>query len=179
MPRLFIAVDLPSDIQTTLPSLCQGLPGVRWLAPGHLHLTIRFIGEVDGGMSTAIRDGLTGGGLAAFACQLKGVGCFPSRGRPRVLWAGVQAEAGLFCLQAQVESALRRLGLPPEGKKFRPHITLTRLKAAPPPAAITEYLATHNQFQSAAFPVTRFHLYSSLLTAEGAIHRREHSYPLG
>lgn len=179
MPRLFIAVDLPEDTKTALASLCHGLPGVRWLAPGHLHLTIRFIGEVPGEMFATIREGLSGGGLTAFACQLQGVGCFPPRGRPRVLWAGVQAEAGLFSLQSHVESTLRRLGLPPEEKRFVPHITLSRLKPpTPPQASIATYLATHKLFQTNAFTINRFHLYSSLLTARGAIHNREHSYVL-
>lgn len=177
MPRLFISVDLPDDIKKALSALGQGLPGVRWLRPEHLHLTIRFIGEVDEVVFATIREGLTGEGLAPFACHLQGVGYFPPRGRPRVIWAGVHAEAGLFALQARVESDLRRIGLPPEEKKFVPHITLARPKDLQP-AAADKYLNTHHLFQSSSFSIQSFHLYSSVLTAKGAIHTLEQSYGL-
>lgn len=179
MPRLFIAIDLPDDIKRDVTGLCQGLPGVRWLDPNHLHLTIKFIGEADTEACTAIRYTLTGEGLAGFACQLKGVGCFPAKGRPKVIWAGVQAEAGLARLQAKVESDLHRLGIPPEQRQFSPHITLARLKALQlQQAEVVKYLATHNLFQSRSFPVKDFRLYSSLLTAKGAIHTLEQAYLL-
>lgn len=176
MPRLFVAVDLPPDVKAGLAALGQGLPGVRWLAPDHLHLTLRFIGEVEDTVAAAIREGLHGVGGAPFDCRLHGVGAFPPRGRPRVLWAAVQAEAGLPRVQAALEEALRRLGLAPEDRKFVPHITLARLKDIPP-AQIRQYLAVHERFQSRSFPVQAFHLYSSCLTRQGAIHTLEQSYP--
>jgi len=177
MPRLFVAVDLPDGIKAAVAALCHGLPGVRWLKPDHLHLTIRFIGEIDEMVFAAIRHGLTGEGLEAFACHLEGVGCFPPKGRPKVLWTGVHAEAGLIKLQAKVESDLQRIGLPPEEKKFVPHITLARPKDLKQ-AELANYMNTHNQFQTSPFSVQNFHLYSSVLTAKGAIHTLEHSYLL-
>ncbi len=176
MPRLFVAVDLSDESKEALASLCQGIPGVRWLPPEHLHLTIRFIGEVESGMFAAIRQGLSGEGLSPFACRLEGVGSFPSRGRPRVLWAGVLAEPGLFSLHAKVEADLRTIGLPPEDRKFAPHITLARLKETPP-ALVAKYLARHGEFRAEPFTVRAFHLYSSVLTPKGALHTLEHSYP--
>ena len=176
MPRLFVAVDLSPESKEALAVLCQGVPGVRWLPPDHLHLTIRFIGEVDSVMSVAIRQGLSGEGLAPFACRLQGVGCFPPRGRPRVLWVGVWAEEGLIRLQSTVENSLRAIGLPPEERKFVPHITLARLKDIPP-APVAKYLDLNKEFRSEPFTVRSFHLYSSLLTAKGAIHTLEQSYP--
>ncbi len=177
MPRLFVAVDLPDDIKTALTALGHGLPGVRWLTPEHLHLTIRFIGEIDARLFAVIREGLTGQGLPSFVCRLQGVGCFPPRGKPKVIWAGVYAEAGLIRLQDTVENDLRRLGVAPEERKFMPHITLARPKDTPH-SATTNYLAVHNSFQTRPFTIQAFHLYSSLLTAKGAIHTIERSYPL-
>lgn len=177
MPRLFVAIDLQDDIKTALAGLGQGLPGVRWLRPEHLHLTIRFIGEVDAQLYTAIREGLTGQGLSPFRCRLQGVGSFPPRGKPRVIWAGVEAEAALTSLQAKVEMDLRRLGVSPEERLFVPHITLARPKDITQ-AAAANYLTVHHSFQTRPFTIQAFHLYSSLLTASGAIHTLEHSYPL-
>ena len=176
MHRLFVAVDLSPEGKEALAALCQGVPGVRWLPLEHLHLTIRFIGEVDRVMFDAIRQGLSAEGLAPFACRLQGVGCFPLRGRPRVLWVGVWAAEGLLRLQSTVEASLRAIGLPPEERKFVPHITLARLKDIPP-APVSSYLGRHKEFRTEPFTVRAFHLYSSLLTAKGAIHTLEQSYP--
>lgn len=177
MPRLFIAVDLPDDIKKSLAALGCGLPGVRWLVPEHLHLTLRFIGEADAGQFAAIRQGVTGQGLPPFNCRLQGLGCFPPKGRPKVIWAGVDAETGLFRLQTAVEKNLRRLGLTPEERRFTPHITLARPKDTSHSAAAA-YLSRYNSFLTRPFIVQAFHLYSSLLTPRGAIHTLERSYPL-
>jgi len=177
MSRFFVAVDLPDPVKMAVAGLCQGIPHVRWLTPDHLHLTIRFIGEVDDALAAAVREGLAAEGLAPFTCRLRGVGRFPPKGRPRVIWTGVEAEPGLLRLAEKVERDLRLLGLAPEERPFVPHITLARLKEIPP-APVVSFLACHEQFQSEPFTVRAFHLYSSLLTPKGAIHTRVESYPL-
>lgn len=128
MPRLFVAIDLPDDVKAALTGLRFAVGGARWVAPEHLHLTVRFIGEVDDEMFAAIREGLLVEGLSSFACRLQGVGCFPPRGRPKVLWAGVQAEDGLFRLQGGIENSLRRLGVVPEERKFTPPYHLGKVQ---------------------------------------------------
>jgi 2'-5' RNA ligase len=168
-----VAVDLPDPVQRAVATLCHGLPGVRWLPPEQLHLTIRFIGEVDDARLAAIRQGLTGTLPAPFACRLQGVGRFPARGSPRVIWVGVQAEAGLMCLAETVEARLQALGISPEERPFSPHITLTRLKDLHR-ATVNAYLADHAQFHSEWFTVRAYHLYASLLTPKGAIHTLVH-----
>lgn len=177
MPRLFVAVDLLEDIKAALSDLCKGHSGIRWLSPDHLHLTIRFIGEVDEIGFAAIRDGLTGEGLAAFTCFLKGVGYFPPKGRPKVIWAAVHATEGLLKLHTKVESGLRSLGVSAKENKFVPHVTLARLNNIKQSEAAS-HLGSKDLFQTRTFSIKNFNLYSSVLTAKGAIHTLEHSYVL-
>jgi 2'-5' RNA ligase len=175
--RLFIAVDLPENVKEPLARLCCGLPGARWVKPEQLHLTLRFIGEVDGGMFHDIREGLAEIVGKSFTLQLDGVGFFPPRGKPRVVWIGLQQSEELLQLRNRIESCLVSLGLEPERRKFAPHITLARLKNTPP-AKVGRFLENHSLFLSAPFTVEEFYLYSSQLGRNGAIHRIEAGYPL-
>ena len=128
MPRLFIAIDLPEDVKVELTAIGYGLPGARWVTDDQLHLTLRFIGEVDGGMRNNISDALSFINYGSFTFTLQGAGHFPPRGKPKVLWIGIAKSQPLLQLRGKVESALRAIGLSPEGRKFSPHITLARLK---------------------------------------------------
>ncbi len=175
--RLFVAIDLPDNIKEQVARLCCGLPGARWVRPEQLHLTLRFIGEVDGGMFQDIQEGLGDTGVDQFTLQLDGVGFFPPRGRPRVVWVGLRPCDGLLHLQRRIESCLVALGLEPETRKFAPHITIARLKNTPP-ARVGRFLENHNLFCSTPFPVAEFFLYSSILGRNGAVHRIEAGYPL-
>lgn len=178
MPRLFVALDLPETLKNTLNAICRGIPGTRWLPPNQLHLTLRFIGDVDDSTFREIKNGLSSNDLPPISCHLSGIGCFPSKGRPRVIWVGVRDEAtGLTTLQRQVEKDIRKLRLSPEERPFTPHITLARLKN-PPREAVTDFLSRNADFQGGLFCVTAFHLYSSRLTPRGAIHTLEQSYQL-
>jgi len=175
--RLFVAIDLPGHVKEQVTRLCCGLPGARWVRPEQLHLTLRFIGEVDGGMFQDIREGLGDVVLDAFTLQLDGVGFFPPRGRPSVVWVGLRQSSGLLHLRRRIESRLVALGLEPEARKFAPHITIARLKNTPP-AKVGRFLENHNLFCSVPFSVDEFFLYSSRLGRNGAIHRIEVGYPL-
>ncbi len=176
--RLFVAIDLPENIREQVTRLCCGLPGARWVRPEQLHLTLRFIGEVDGGMFQDIRQGLGDVAVEPFTLQLDGVGFFPPRGRPRVVWIGLRPCSGLLHLRQRIESCLVGLGLEPEARKFAPHITIARLKNTPP-ARVGRFLENHNLFCSAPFSVDEFFLYSSRLGRNGAVHRVEAEYPVG
>ena len=177
MYRLFTAIDLPEEIAGQVRELCHGVPGARWVRPEQLHLTLRFIGEVDGGVFRDIREELAGLSSPAFSLRVKGLGFFPPRKAPRVLWAGVEPGEEVSALRNRIESLLVRLGLSPEGRKYAPHITLARLQEAPL-VRVTRFLAGNALFATEAFPVEAFHLYSSELTAKGALHVMEASYPL-
>ncbi|HIJ79446.1 MAG: RNA 2',3'-cyclic phosphodiesterase [Desulfobulbaceae bacterium] len=177
MYRLFIAIDLPEQVAQDLGRLCCGLPGARWVAPEQMHLTLRFVGEVDGALFREIKEGLAEIESPPFNLRLSGLGFFPPRKQPRVLWAGVEPQAPVIALRNKVERAVVSLGLEPEGRKFSPHLTMARLRETPL-ARLTRYLAGNAMYASPEFTVNEFHLYSSVLTAKGAMHRQEASYPL-
>ncbi|GAB4340188.1 MAG: RNA 2',3'-cyclic phosphodiesterase [Desulfobulbaceae bacterium] len=177
MPRLFVAIDLPEEIKERLTPLCCGLPGARWVAPEQLHLTLRFIGDVDSTVFRDVREALAGVRSDGFRLRLEGMGFFPPRGKPRVVWVGVPRSDQLLRLRNRVESALVAAGLEPEGRKYAPHITLARLKNTPA-GKVGDFLARNGLFMTGEFPVTAFFLYSSVLNTKGAKHYIEEAYPL-
>jgi len=177
MHRLFIAIDLPEEIKGNLGAISYGLPGARWVASEQVHLTLRFVGEVDGSMFEDIGHGLAGILGPSFSLTIKGLGFFPPRGQPRVLWAGLEASEDLKKLKGRVDGRLRELGLAPDGRKFSPHITLARLRGTPR-TRLADFLAGYGLFSLPPFAVDEFHLYSSVLTPGGAVHQKEASYPL-
>jgi 2'-5' RNA ligase len=177
MPRLFIAIDLPVNIRERLSFICCGLPGARWLDPEQLHLTLRFIGDVDSIVFNDIREALTEIRGEPFFMQLEGVGFFPPRGKPRVVWAGIKKNEQLVHVRNRVESVLVRAGLEPEGRKYSPHITLARLNKTPG-SKVGAYLAHYSMFMSEEFQVGEFFLYSSVLSSKGAKHYVEERYSL-
>ncbi len=177
MLRLFVALDPPEPVRLSLARLCNGVPGAKWLPPDQFHLTLSFIGEVDYDAFADIADALAAVSVAPFSLRLSGVGHFPPRGAPKVLWAGLDDGAPAALLRDEIETQLRRLGQAPDSRKFAPHVTLARLKHAPL-GRVRDFLAQHALFASEAFALSTFHLYSSRLGAAGAVHRIEASYPL-
>ncbi len=177
MIRLFIAIDFPEEIKEMLGHLCYGLPGARWVSENQLHLTLRFIGEVDEGMFQDIRDDLACIKTDPLTLVLKGTGFFPPRKKPRIIWVGLKKNDRLIRLRNRLERKLITLGLEPESRKFSPHITLARLKNTPV-SKVSQFMSSNNLFRTPPFPILEFHLYSSFLSAKGAIHQREASYPL-
>ena len=177
MPRLFIAVDLPEEIRNNLGKISFGIPGARWVDPLQIHLTVRFVGEVNGTTFLDIKAALEQVKFSPFSLTLKGVGHFPPRGKPRVLWVGIEQSQALQSLKKKIDLTLARVGLEPEGRKFSPHITLARLKNSPI-QKVANFLAGNGLFNQEPFEVMDFKLYSSTLTPKGAIHRVEKVYPL-
>ena len=177
MPRLFVAIPLPEDVRERLGLLAGGVPGARWVDPEKLHLTLRFIGEVDGGWAEDIMAALSGIVAKSFDVAMAGVGHWGTRERATMLWAGVEKNPALSHLQGKVESALVRLGLDPEGRKFSPHVTLARLSGSPD-ARVAKFIADYNLFRLAPFRVTSFTLFSSFLSRGGAIYTPEAEYAL-
>lgn len=178
MIRLFVSLELPDDVRARLQLLCCDVPGARWTDPDQFHLTVRFIGEVEEHVFDEIRDGLASVRVDPFEITVRGVGHFPPRGQPKVLWAGIAPSASLDLLHQRVDAALTRAGVPRDKRKFAPHITLARLRGSPS-RAVGSFLSANGLFQADPIAVDRFWLYSSQLSPKHAVHRAEAEYPLG
>lgn len=177
MYRLFVAIDLPEEVKKEVAGISGGLPGARWVPGNQLHLTLRFIGEVDAALFQAIKAALAGVKAGPFPLALRGIGHFPPGRHPRVLWVGLEGSGPLLELQQEVELALIGAGIPPEERSFSPHITLARLKETPADKVLA-LEERQREFATPAFPVGEFHLYSSIVTRGGAVHTREATYLL-
>ncbi len=176
--RLFIAVDLPETVRILLePLFQQKISGAKWVPFEQVHLTLRFIGEVEEKIFQEIKNTLSSIQAEPFETALQGMGTFPDSRHPRVLWVGLEAPPQLYALQNQVEATLRALGIEPEARPFSPHITLARLKF-PDVRQITNFLDHNKDFKSESWLVKEFHLYSSQLTPKGAIHKVEETYEI-
>jgi 2'-5' RNA ligase len=175
--RLFVALSIPNVVAQSLMPLQGGVPGARWLTREQLHLTLGFIGEVDGNVADDIDDALAGIAAPDFTLQLHGVGQFGNK-QPHSLWAAARPNPALDHLQRKVASAIRQIGQPQEKHKFTPHVTLARLNH-PDPEKVIEWLQYHALYTSAEFEAGAFQLYSSRLTSDGSIYSVEEDYPLG
>jgi 2'-5' RNA ligase len=178
MPRLFVALDLPLEIKHSLEPLADGLGDVRWTSPDQQHLTLRYIGEVDNGRANDVAEALAVVPGAPFELELKGIGHFPPRGEPKVIWAGVAKSRELKDLKRRIDKALKQAGVETDPQKYTPHVTLARLRRPPPQAELASYLMRQSLYQSPPFAVGDFHLYSSWLEPEGPDYQREASYRL-
>ena len=108
--RLFVAIPIPNRIKGTLTALCGGVEGARWQDSERMHLTLRFIGEVDGAMARDIDDVLYQIANLCFNLSLRGTGFFNERGLPRVLWAGVGDDTELRRLHQKIQHGLMAVG---------------------------------------------------------------------
>lgn len=132
--RLFVAVPLPEQAGAEVASVLANLRGlgwpVRWIRDEAPHLTLKFFGEVTSDRVDAIAEMLDFAtrDMRPVAMTLSGATVFPGPDRPRVLCLGVDAEPGLELLQDRIERGAEPLGFPPEGRPFRPHITLGRVR---------------------------------------------------
>lgn len=159
MPRLFSGLEIPGEIAERLAMLKGGLEGARWVDPENYHITLRFIGDVDGATAERYSEALGQIEADAFSLTLDGLGNF-GRGRPRAVWAGVAPSAPLEALRRAHEQAALIAGLEREGRNFHAHVTLARMRTGRA-SSVARYLADNGAFLSASFPVTRFVLYSA------------------
>ena len=134
--RTFICIELPAHILERIAELQSQLKpladGVSWTKPEGIHLTLKFLGDVESGRIGAIAEAVARAcqGIAAFPVTIAGSGAFPNPGRPRVLWIGVREISGkLMKLQSRIEEELAALGYPREERRFSPHLTMARIKA--------------------------------------------------
>ena len=178
MIRLFVALELPEAVRERLAGLGGGVPGARWTEPENLHLTVRFIGEVENGLLPDIDAALGSVSAPAFDLVLDGVGQFGSGSRSRVLWAGVERNDALVHLNQKVESALVRAGLPREERRFSPHVTLARLRDAPQ-ERVGRFIQDRGLFRAGPIRVEHFTLFESRPGGGGPVYDPLREYPLG
>jgi 2'-5' RNA ligase len=177
MTRLFTALEIPSNVAMHLSLLKGGLPGARWIDPANYHVTLRFIGDIDGRTADEIAHALDRVYRPPFTIRLSGLDCFASGRTPHAIFARVEPTPALVELQAEHERIMQRIGLPAEGRRFIPHVTIARLRGTPS-AEVARWLAEHGDFRGPSFDVDRFVLYSSKASVGGGPYLVEEAYPL-
>jgi RNA 2',3'-cyclic 3'-phosphodiesterase len=177
--RLFVGIALPETVRDRIALLEGGIPGARWVKRDNLHVTLRFIGEVDGGAAHDIDAALAAVKGRGFPMAFSGLGCFDRRGRVHTLWVAIEKSDALMRLQAKIESALVRAELEPERRKFHPHAAIARMKNGVKPGhKIGAYLEANNRFAAGPFDVDRFVLFESHLGRDGPHYETLAEYPL-
>jgi RNA 2',3'-cyclic 3'-phosphodiesterase len=164
MPRLFVAIRPPAQVCDRLIAAQGGVEGARWQDDAQLHLTLRFIGDVDARTGDDILVALASLRAAPFDIVLNGVGSFAHKGRTDTLWAGVTPHDALAALHKKIDHAIVRVGLPAESRAYRPHITLARGRMGP----AATFLTANAALTSPPFTVGHFGLYESTLGSDGA-----------
>lgn len=177
MPRLFLGIGLPDPVGFDIQIMAGGIPGARWQTREQLHLTLHFLGDLDGGEARRLSAALEQLEAPSFAARLSNVGVFPLRGQPRSLWAGVADPEPFRLIHDRSARILDQLGIERERRKFYPHATLARLKHADP-RRLGEWITGHAVYASPPFRVDEVRLYSSVLSHAGAKYRIEAVYPL-
>ncbi|MFM1813729.1 MAG: hypothetical protein RLZ98_424 [Pseudomonadota bacterium] len=175
MPRLFTALELPDDVVDALDKVRQPLAGARWVNLQELHITLRFAGDISNRQADDFAEALGEIDVQPFEVRIAGLDVFGGA-QPRVLWARVEPSAELSALARAHERAARSIGLAPETRKFKPHVTLARLTGTPP-EMVARLLQRKGHFGVPAFVATRFVLYSSRMHVGGGPYVVEAAYP--
>lgn len=176
MQRLFVAIRPPAAIRALLLAAMGGVSGARWQSEAQLHLTLRFIGEVDRHLAQDVHAALGTVRQTRFEIALSGVGVFEHRGRPDTIWAGVRPHEPLKLLHKKIDQALARVGVPADQRAYLPHITLARLGHTAGP--IRNLMEEQGGLSSPSFEVTDHSLFESRLSPDGAIYTELERYTL-
>lgn len=178
--RVFVALDLPDDVRDELEDLQYALPVGRPVLLENLHLTLCFLGEQHDDAIEAAHDALSSVQRSAFSLELAGIGTF-GRNSPNVVFADVAPCAALIDLERTIVRSLRHAGLEFQRQRFRPHVTLARLRKDLAPddlARLGDFLVRHAAFRGSSFRVAHFQLYQSILTPDSARHETLARYDL-
>jgi 2'-5' RNA ligase len=177
MIRLFAALPIPPEIGQALARRQTGVEAARWRGLDALHVTLRFFGELREDVARDLDGELSQVRGAPFDLELTGAGAFGDGPDIHAIWAGVAESEPLLRLAKACESAARRAGLKPEGRHYRPHVTLAYLRHAEP-AEVARWIQANNLLKSPPIRVESFGLYSSFLGSEQAQYRLEAEYLL-
>jgi 2'-5' RNA ligase len=171
--RLFVAIELPDSIKQSLVRLNPEVRGVRWLPSEQMHLTLSLLGNVEANVEDKLREALGAIRWSAFFLLITGIGTFPARGRPNIIWIGVgSGHPHLFQLHKRIQDAALAAGLEPDLRPWHPHITLARCRDVSA-ESIRSFLKTNIDFDAGMIRVESFALISSALTADGSVYTRE------
>ncbi|PKB79492.1 MAG: 2'-5' RNA ligase [SAR202 cluster bacterium Io17-Chloro-G9] len=187
--RVFIAVQISPESRQVLADamgrLSDAVPrGVRWVDPQGIHLTLKFLGDIDPGLKDRMLEFMRHAGQVSspFSLQLSSLGMFPNQRQPRVLWAGVQGDLeALADLQEEVERAMLGLGFPRERRRFSPHLTIGRVRygvSAGVRQQIGDAMVAGSLGTAEPWVVDSMHLVHSSLTPQGAVYNSLGSAPL-
>ncbi|MGD9489534.1 MAG: RNA 2',3'-cyclic phosphodiesterase [Calditrichaceae bacterium] len=183
--RSFIAIELPPELKSQIDVYLKALrgiaPNVNWVRSESMHLTLKFLGNLQPDMVNRVVLSLmdTGKSFPPFSLKITNFGSFPNRRTPRIIWLGLTGvpQESLLSLHQWIDNRMSMLGFEREQRAFSPHLTLGRLKEKPDPVAIWEYL-DHNPFNIFDFRVTEFVLMRSNLKPTGAEYRPLQKYTL-
>jgi 2'-5' RNA ligase len=174
--RTFIAIPLPAEARTLLGEIQQKLRSfgadVKWTAASSIHLTLKFLGEIDPAILPRLTDLLRAGASAeqAFPLSIRGLGGFPNLRLPRVIWCGLEGSTDrLVALQRKVDAACVAAGFAPEERPFQPHLTLGRVRGKSNLQPLLDYIKIGSTFES-GFSVNGFNVYQSTLQPKGAVY---------
>ena len=187
--RAFIAIDLPQPIQDSIEKQTQrlrqslGNDVIRWVPAHNMHITLKFLGKTADSHLDFLKQMLTRSAqsITQFDLQISGIGSFPTSKRPRVIWIGIHAPAGLTSLQKQVEENATRLGYEKEERPFSPHLTLGRVRQGTTPKEVQKIGEVINSIQLGKIGTARvdsIHLYKSDLHSDGSVYTKLFSTPL-
>ncbi len=174
--RLFVALRPPAPVRAALLAAMGSVERGRWQTDEQLHLTLRFIGEVDRRTGEDLVAALDSVAAPEFTLAVRGVGHFEKKGRPTALWAAIQPNPALDVLERRIERACRAAGLAPETRKFVPHITLARLGGRSVGAGA--WLAANGDLSTPEWPVSSFRLYESRMGNGGSAYLPLSAWPL-
>ncbi|MCK4859856.1 MAG: RNA 2',3'-cyclic phosphodiesterase [Candidatus Omnitrophica bacterium] len=178
--RLFIAITLNPEIQKELNSLQErfvSFEGIRWIKSQNIHLTLKFLGEVNEQKISLIKQAMqkAGKGISPFSANFVGLGVFPNLKAPRVIWIGIASEKEVVIIQQRLEKELEIFGFSPEKRKFQPHLTLGRVKLLQDKKGFTKEIKELEQVSlSSKLSVDKIELIKSNLSPEGAVYSSVH-----
>jgi 2'-5' RNA ligase len=195
--RIFVGIDLDSEVRTRISRFLEGIqnfaPEARWVQPESLHVTLKFVGEQNPEQVDAIAERLRRIAGVAFEIRLEGYGFFPTAKAPRVFWIGIHAGPQLAQLAENIDIALAELGIPREDRAYSPHLTLARAgggrKSGSPKwhkgdgpndtfAVLQKRLAAMSVLEFGTITAREFILYQSQLSPAGSKYTKLQRFPL-
>ncbi len=176
MKRIFIAIDLPTEVKEALYSLRTNKPGVRWVGKDQMHITLLYLGKIRETIIDDVVQRLNKITQQPFEFRISGTGCFPDKKRPKVIYAAVSEKTGLMKLREKVEQEVGQFREKSDNRAYVPHITLARIKRRKGKFNPEEILSEKNEPLNVS--IDSFYLYESLLSKDGATYKKLNRFNL-